>query len=334
MGFTVVACGILFVICITFAGFLCGRFLAAYLHNNEMKKSSLLRAGSTFSNGADQDAPTVGVRNISVLVSLLERLPEIFPGKRVVPATWEHYVDGVLSRADIDAEGGTLLKWSLVLIFCVMLLSIILRHALFGLLILVTFYVISVLYLTRRSEKTAQLLRTQSIDFADDLSDSLSAGRSLSQAILASCENAKEPMGGIIKEMVALVNYGFSADEAFEKCARETSRPELHTLAAAIRIQYQSGGNIRNVLAEFSSQMRQNLLFEQNLKTQTAQGRLSVRVVGFVPPILVVAMNFLMPGYFAAFFANPVGKVLFYFAVGLDLIGLLAVRNIMKISIS
>jgi tight adherence protein B len=243
-------------------------------------------------------------------------------------------LDGVLSHADVDTDGRTLLKWSSLSIFSVMSVAIVLRHALSGLSVLATCFMLAAVYLARRSAKKVQLLRTQSIDFADGLSDSLSAGHSLSQAVLASFENPKEPLGGLIEEMVGLINYGFPADVAFEKCARETSMSELHTLAAAIRIQYQSGGNIRNVLAEFSSQMRQNLLFEQNLKTQTAQGRLSVRVVGFVPPLLAIAMNFLMPGYFSAFLADPTGRILFYLAVGLDLVGLLAVRNIMRISIS
>lgn len=334
MGFAILACGISFIIFVSLAAFLCGRSLSTRFRDNEMKKSSLLRAGSVFFNGLNRDAGAGDDREDSVFVSLLERLPEIIPGKRVAPVALEHYASDVLSRADVDVEGRTFLKWSSVFIFSVMSVSIILGHALSGLLILTTFYALVAVYFTRRSEKRTQLLRTQSIDFADDLSDSLSAGHSLSQAILASCENPKEPLGGFIGEMAGLINYGFPADVAFEKCARETSMPELHTLAAAIGIQYQSGGNIRNVLAEFSSQMRQNLLFEQNLRTQTAQGRLSVRVVGFVPPLLAFAMNFLMPGYFSSFLANPAGRVLFYLAVGLDLIGLLAVRNIMRISIS
>lgn len=182
-------------------------------------------------------------------------------------------------------------------------------------------------------KKQQKLLREQLIELVEEISDALKAGKSLGQSLGQAAKHTDEPMRSLLNKAVRLMACGVQADRAFSQAIEAGAFEEARTLAAALQIQYRTGGNLNVLLAEFASQFRQDLLFEQNLKTQTAQGRLSVKVVAVLPPLLVVVMNFISPGYLNSFMGSNMGRSLFVLALVLDALGLFMVKKIMSVSV-
>lgn len=187
------------------------------------------------------------------------------------------------------------------------------------------------LVLASERKRVRHATREALIVFVEQLIDALKANKSLLQALSMSASTVSQPFSACIQRTISLSACGVSTQRAFSQAVHEMNLTDAIALTAALEVHAKTGGNLIVLLQDFASQYRQALLFEQNLKTQTAQGRLSVKVVAIIPPLLVVGLNIMSPGYFQAFLASPVGKSLFYGAIALNVTGLLLIQNIMHI---
>lgn len=169
---------------------------------------------------------------------------------------------------------------------------------------------------------------------ADGIAASLSSGLSLVQAFERAGQSNSGPGRLFLEGILAEIALGESADLAFSNQARLFGNKRLVTLASSLRVQYRLGGNIKRLFEEFASQGRREALFYRSLKAQTAQGRLSARLVGVVPLGLVLLMNFFMPGYFNFFFTDSTGQTLLVIAVGLNALGFLLVATLTRVDVS
>lgn len=202
-----------------------------------------------------------------------------------------------------------------------------LSSVIFGLLIIF----IPMLVLAGEKKRIRHASREALIEFVEQLIDALKANKSLQQAISMSAPTGSEALNACVQRALTLCACGVSAPHAFAQAVQETALNDAIALGAALEVHAKTGGNLTVLLQDFASQYRQSLLFEQNLKTQTAQGRLSVKVVAIIPPLLVAGLNIISPGYFQAFLASPSGRTLFYGAVALNVIGLLLIQRIMRV---
>jgi len=66
---------------------------------------------------------------------------------------------------------------------------------------------------------------------------------------------------------------------------------------------------------------------------QTAQARLSAKVVSLLPLFLVAAMSLTMDGYLATFFSSAGGLMLLAAAVGMEAAGIVLIRRILRIDL-
>lgn len=235
--------------------------------------------------------------------------------------------------AEIQAQAPHIFSWKLVLVAVVCVLTFLMGCGEIGFAVCCASVFLPSMWFSHVRKKELLLIREQMIEFLDSLSDSLKANKSLGQAFQSFKLVCKKPLKPVIEQTVALMACGLFPDQAFCEATKSIEIQEIQALGTALQIQYKTGGNLNNLLAEFSNHFREAILFEQNLKAQTAQGRLSVKVVGIVPPLLIVVMNLIVPGYFSSFLSTSLGRLLFGFALIWDLIGLLLVRQIMSLSV-
>lgn len=186
--------------------------------------------------------------------------------------------------------------------------------------------------LAAEDKRHQKVMREQLIILVEELIDSLKASKSFAQALQMSVSHMQPPMKEHLEKVASLMACGMPADEAFSQGMKNSTVQEAQALSAALQVQYRTGGNLMVLLTEFASQFRQSLLFNQNLYTQTAQGRLSVKVVAVVPPLLIAAMSLISPGYLDCFFSSSFGRGLFVGAISLDILGLFLVKRLMSVS--
>ena len=85
--------------------------------------------------------------------------------------------------------------------------------------------------------------------------------------------------GRVIRE----VNLGLPFEQALENMVRRVRSDDLELMATAISIQHQVGGNLAEILDSIAYTIRERVRIKGEIRTLTAQQRLSGYVVGFLP---------------------------------------------------
>lgn len=166
------------------------------------------------------------------------------------------------------------------------------------------------------------------------LSIALDAGTSLVKALEYAADNCSEPLAGELKRTVWDLKAGQGLDEALRGLRARTGGSEFAYLSAAMEIQHRSGGSLGEVLASVSDSLRQSAELEEELRTKTTQGRLSARIVAWMPLALAALITVLSPGYFGAFFSSPLGVALLVTALLLEVAGVLLVKRALAVDLS
>jgi tight adherence protein B len=170
-------------------------------------------------------------------------------------------------------------------------------------------------------------------DLLDQLAQTLRAGLSLQQAILRVEEQPDAALSELLHSLGVDLALGFSVGESLERFQKKVPFPELRVVALALELTSRTGGDIAALLERSAELQRQSLQMMRSLRTQTAQGRMSVRLVIAIPLGLVGVMAIVMPDYLGSFLSSGLGLMLAAVAIVLLIIGSLGVRRVVNIEI-
>ncbi len=163
---------------------------------------------------------------------------------------------------------------------------------------------------------------------------SLGSGAGLEQSIEYAARNCEGALGDELKKTVWDLKAGQGFAEAMESLRRRCPKSEFSYLAAVMDIQHRSGGSMGEVLLSLSDSLSSAAKLAEDLKVQTAQGRLSSRIVVAIPLVLGVVLTMMSPGYFLAFFESELGVLVLALAIGLECVGVVLVRRLCQVGIS
>jgi len=189
--------------------------------------------------------------------------------------------------------------------------------------------------LLRRARRSRELARMRAAlpELLDQLAQTLRAGLSLPQA-LARIEGQTNPaLVNLLHALNVDISLGYSVSESLERFVSQAPLPELRMIALALELQHRTGGNIAELLERSAGLQRQSLQMLRSLRAQTAQGRMSVRLVVAIPLGLVAVMSLVMPDYLGSFLSSGLGLALAALAVVLLCGGFIGVRRVVNIEI-
>lgn len=166
------------------------------------------------------------------------------------------------------------------------------------------------------------------------LCTALESGSSLVMGLRYAANNCNEPLSGELKRTVWDLEAGQSFDEAIRGLRNRTNGAEFAYLSVAMEIQHTSGGSLTEILKSVSLMLKQSAELKDELRTKTAQGRLSSRIVAGMPFALLAIFTIFSPGYLMGFFSSAFGILIFVFALLLEAIGILLVIRALKIDFS
>jgi tight adherence protein B len=104
-------------------------------------------------------------------------------------------------------------------------------------------------------------------------------------------------------------------------------------VATAIMIQKESGGNLAEVLDKTSHVIRERFRLKRQVRTHTAQGRMTGWVLTFLPFALAVLLYIVNPDLMSVLWHKQLGIKLIWAAVGLTILGGLVIRQIVNLDI-
>jgi tight adherence protein B len=161
------------------------------------------------------------------------------------------------------------------------------------------------LWLGRRKSSRLKAFNKQLPDTITLIANALRAGSSFLQAIELVVRESRPPISTEFGRVIREVNLGLPFDVALENMVRRVKSEDFELMATAIAIQHQVGGNLAEILDSIAFTIRERIRIKGEIRTLTAQQRMSGYVVGGLPFFLALFIYLAAPTFFNPMFAKP-----------------------------
>lgn len=188
-------------------------------------------------------------------------------------------------------------------------------------------------YVKHNASRRRRAFTAQLSDVLMLLAGALRAGYSLQQAIAAVAEDAKPPASDEFRRAVAEVRLGASLDDALHELARRINVVDFEWTVLAIEIQREVGGDLAEILEIIADTIRERERLRRQIRTLTAEGRLSGWVLGILPFGMAGFLLMNNPDYLEPLFTQTTGLMMIGGSLFLMVIGVLWMRKIVKIEV-
>jgi tight adherence protein B len=162
---------------------------------------------------------------------------------------------------------------------------------------------------------------------------SLRAGFSFPQALKSVTEEAESPIKEEMETVLKEMQYGSSLEDSLNSLKERMPSEDLDLMIQAILIQRQVGGNLATVLDKIVETIRDRTKIQGQIKTLTAQGRLSGIVIALLPLILGLFIYTIDPDYIGTLFNHPIGIGLIVAAFVSGIIGFIMIKKVTTIEV-
>jgi tight adherence protein B len=196
------------------------------------------------------------------------------------------------------------------------------------------------LWLGRRKSGRLKAFNKQLPDTVTLIANALRAGSSFLQAIELVVRESRPPISTEFGRVIREVNLGLPFDVALENMVRRVKSEDFELMATAIAIQHQVGGNLAEILDSIAFTIRERIRIKGEIRTLTAQQRMSGYVVGGLPFFLALFIYLAAPTFFNPMFAKPpdvlgipLGVILLFIALGAMGAGFYFIRKIVDIEV-
>lgn len=195
-------------------------------------------------------------------------------------------------------------------------------------------------WLARRRNGRLNAFNKQLPDTITLIANALRAGSSFLQAIELVVRETRPPISVEFARVIREVNLGLPFEQALENMVRRVRSDDLELMATAIAIQHQVGGNLAEILDSIAYTIRERIRIKGEIRTLTAQQRLSGYVVGFLPIGLASFLFIAAPGFMDPMFDSrasliglPAGVIILALGGFMMFLGFMAIRRIVDIEV-
>jgi tight adherence protein B len=164
----------------------------------------------------------------------------------------------------------------------------------------------------------------------DTMARALRAGHSTTAAINIIAEQSVEPIRSEFNEVFKQQNFGLPLRDAMGQMLDRVPSQDLRVLVTAMLVQKETGGNLVEILERTATTIRERLKLHGEIKTHTAQGRMTGYILCALPIVMLIVINMINPGYSKVLVDSPVGKILCYIGLFLLVSGGLIIRQIIN----
>jgi tight adherence protein B len=180
------------------------------------------------------------------------------------------------------------------------------------------------------AEKRLQAFETQLPEALEAITRALRAGYPLLEAMKMIAEEMSDPLSSEFKTVFDEINAGVDMRSAFLSLRSRVPSVSLMAFTTSVLLQRETGGNLTETLSKISLIIRKRFTFERNVKTLTAEGRMSAWVLGLLPIGLYVMFYIMNPEYASLLFTDPQGRKVSLMGFAFLLGGSLWLRRIIR----
>jgi len=127
--------------------------------------------------------------------------------------------------------------------------------------------------------------------------------------------------------------FGLPVRDALINLTERVPLVDVKFFVTAVMLQRETGGNLAEILDNLSYVIRERFKILRQVRVFTAQGRLTMMLLMGLPPIIIVLMEVMSPGFIKPLFTDPIGHVLVVAGICLQTIGYFVIRKVIQITV-
>ncbi len=158
------------------------------------------------------------------------------------------------------------------------------------------------MYVSFRAGRRVKAFNNQLGDTIILMANSLRSGYSFLQTLDMVSKESPPPVSVEFNRVVQEVGLGRTTEEALDNLLRRVPSDDLELLITAVNIQHEVGGNLAQILDTIGHTIRERVRIKGEIKTLTAQGRISAYVITALPIGLAIFITIINPDYMAPLF--------------------------------
>lgn len=188
-------------------------------------------------------------------------------------------------------------------------------------------------YVLIRIDRREAAFTNQLGDCLTMVANAMRAGFSFLQAMDLISKEMEPPISDEFKHVMRDINLGASVEHALDDMDKRVNSPDFSLVVTAVLIQQQVGGDLAHILDTISETIQDRIRMRREVKTLTAQGRMSGWVLVALPVITGFLISATSPGYMEPLFNEKIGQIAIVIAIVMDIIGYIVIQRIVDIDV-
>ena len=194
-------------------------------------------------------------------------------------------------------------------------------------------WVLSGAFIRFRQGRRSRAFNNQLSDTIMLLSNALKAGYSFAQALASVGRNASPPISEEFSRATREIALGISVDDALNHMVQRNKSEDFDLLVTAVQIQRVVGGNLAEILDTIAFTIRERVRIQGEIRTLTAQARISGIIITLLPFGLAAILALISPSYFGPMLSETLGHIMLGIGIVSITIGAAAIQKIVKIEV-
>jgi len=167
----------------------------------------------------------------------------------------------------------------------------------------------------------------------DTLARAVRAGHAFTTALDLIANEVAEPVASEFRKLFEEQKFGLPVRDALVNLTERVPLVDVKFFVTAVMLQRETGGNLAEILDNLSYVIRERFKIMRQVRVHTAQGRLTMMLLMGLPPIIVVVMLIMNPGFIRPLFTDPMGHTLVVGGIVLQTMGYFVIRRVIRIQV-
>ncbi|MGI5916046.1 MAG: type II secretion system F family protein [Anaerolineae bacterium] len=188
-------------------------------------------------------------------------------------------------------------------------------------------------YLKSLESRRKRIFTEQLPDVLTLMVGALRAGYGLTQTLQELVNQMPPPASTEFARVMRAIGLGVSVQQALRDMSERIGTDDVELMVTAVTVQFETGGNLAETLETIGETIRDRVRILGEIRTFTAQQRLTGYVLAALPLGLFGLIFMMNPSFFRPFFEPGWPRMLPFIALGLQFIGFILIRRIVDIEV-
>jgi tight adherence protein B len=185
----------------------------------------------------------------------------------------------------------------------------------------------------RAARRRAEILERQLAELVEAVALGVRSGLALNRALTFAAGEAAHPISEMLDRLMGEQALGTPLEIALARFAEALSTDDARLLVSVLTVHIQAGGNLAGALDEVTTTIRHRIAVRRELRSLSAQGRISGAVLGSLPIAFFLVLAVTSHRELAPVYRSAAGIAMVAAGLVMQALAYLWIRMLMKVHV-